>query len=454
MRQIFRSMTGALGSALVLVLLVSGCGGLNMEKHYQKMRGQLVARDYDDASKYIDKVKEDFYSKDNRLLYYMDKGMVLGLGGRYQESNQFLEKAKATADELWTESISANAAAWLTTDNTIPYQGEDFEKVFIHFVAALNCIGLGDYEAARVEARQVTNKLELYNAKYPDASGKNAYKDDAFARWLSGKLAETEGREGYNDAWIDYKKALAIYKSDYAARYATPVPRFLVEDALRALSNLGADFAEELADVKAKFPGVAAPNDKTMGEVILLHLSGEAPYKVDRFWEAPAASKVIRIAYPEFVPKPRRVTQARIVAAGLRSSSELAENITAIAVQNLNDHMTRIKVKAIARAVAKATASATAEVAGSKMKNKEAGAALQVAGALFAVASAVNEQADKRSWITLPGAVNVARISLPPGDHVLEVEFAAADGQVLERGKVNAKVVAGRPTFVSYRTYQ
>src|SRR5512141_2874548 len=160
------------------------------------MRDKLHAHEYDDASKYIDSVKQDFYSEKNRLLYYMDKGMVLSLGKKYKESNQFLEKAKATAEELWTESISANAAAWLTTDNTIPYQGEDFEKVLIHFVAALNYIGLGNYESARVEARQMSEKLELYNSKYDEKDGKNVYKDDAFARWLSGKLAESEGRDG------------------------------------------------------------------------------------------------------------------------------------------------------------------------------------------------------------------------------------------------------------------
>jgi hypothetical protein len=447
------SINRGIGAALVVLVSVSGCG-LNMEKHYQKMRDKLHAHEYDDASKYIDSVKQDFYAKDNRLLYYMDKGMVLSLGKKYQESNQFLEKAKATAEELWTESISANAAAWLTTDNSIPYQGEDFEKVLIHFVAALNYIGLGNYESARVEARQMSEKLELYNSKYDEKDGKSVYKDDAFARWLSGKLAESEGRDGLNDAWIDYKKALTVYKADYVARYATPVPRFLIEDAARVVAGLGADFADDAEKLKAQYPGVTLADTTGMGEVVVLHLSGEAPYKVDKFWTATTGKDVLRIAYPEYVSKPSRISQVRVAAGATRATSELAENTTAIAIQNLNDHMARIKTKAIARAVAKFVASKGAQAVGEKMDNKQAGAALQLAGTLFQVANAVAEEADKRSWITLPGSVNVARMFLPPGDYDLQLEFADRGGGVVERGTTKVKVVAGKPSIVSYRTYQ
>ena len=115
--------------------------------------------------------------------------MVLHLAQSYKASNAVMEQAKNAAEELWTESVGAHAASWVTTDNSLPYQGEDFEKVMLHLVAALNYIGLGDYDNARVEARQITAKLELYNQKYGDA--KNIYSDDAFARWLSGRLGET-----------------------------------------------------------------------------------------------------------------------------------------------------------------------------------------------------------------------------------------------------------------------
>ena len=71
--------------------------------------------------------------------------MALHLAKRYAESNEVLEQAKQAAEDLWTESIGENAAAWFTTDNSMSYQGEDFEKVAIHFVAAMNYIAEGNF---------------------------------------------------------------------------------------------------------------------------------------------------------------------------------------------------------------------------------------------------------------------------------------------------------------------
>jgi len=381
--------------------------------------------------------------------------MVLHLAKKYQESNAMMEQAKTAAEELWTESVGKNAAAWVTTDNSLPYQGEDFEKVLLHFVAALNFMGLNDYSAARVEARQVTAKLELYNASYPE--GKNAYSDDGFARWLSGKLAETEGgRTALNDAWIDYKKAIAVYEKDYAGRYQTAVPRFLVADALRVTQALGADFKEEYDQLKAKFPSVLFKTEaetKEVGQVVLIHMSGEAPYKVDKFWEAYSDKDIVRIAYPEFVPKPSAVTGASISVGGATGQTELGEPITAIAIQNLNDHMGRIKAKAIVRAIAKFVAAKAAQ-AGGKKAGGNAGAALQILGAAAEVANAVAEEADKRSWITLPSAVNVASVWAPVGQTQMQVTFLGAGGRPMGSATLPVEVKAGQTTFVSYRTFE
>jgi predicted transcriptional regulator len=427
------------------------------QDNYQKMRANLVTRNFQAVDEYLEKNKKKVYSKDNRLLFYMDKGTVLHLGKKYAESNAVLEKAKQTAQDLWTESIGKNAASWFTTDNSLPYQGEDFEKVMLHLVAALNYIALGDYGGARVEARQISNKLELYTSKYE--SSDNIYKDDAFGRWLSGKLAETglgDDPNALNDAWIDYKKALAVYETDYAERYQLAPPRFVIADALRALEALGADFQNEYNEVRARFPAVEYDSRAAttgMGEVVFIHMAGEAPFKVDKYWDAMAGSDPFRVAYPEFVPKKNQIAGCRINVAGKAASGELGQPLTKIAIQNLADHMARIKAKAIARAVAKYIAAKATQEAG-KQAGGTAGALLQLGGAIFQAASYVAEEADKRSWITLPGNVNVATAFAEPGQHQLEVDLLAAGGRVLDRVSMPVEVRAGEITFVSYRTFR
>lgn len=442
------------GLALLLAL-TSGCA-LNMQKHYQKFRPSLVNGNFDQADNYIEKAKVNYYGKKNRLLYYMDKSVVLHLGKRYKESNAFLEKAKSAVEELWTESIGEHAAAWITTDNSLSYQGEDFEKVLIHFIAALNHIALGDFSAARVEARQIGAKLELYNSKYENKS-RSAYTDDAFARWLAGKMAATDGTfSGYNDAWIDYRKAIAIYRGEYSERYGTQVPKYLVQDALHALDALGSDFAEEFETLRSEYPAVpftAAADAKEMGQIVFIHSAGEAPYKIDQFWTSHAGKDTIRIAYPKFVAKHARITQARMRVAEQSVSSQLAQDVTSIAIENLRDHMGRIKAKAIARAVAKFIAGKAAQNAGKK-KGGDAGAALQILGAAWNIGNAVAEQADKRSWITLPAQVNIAQMYVPPGPVSIEVDFLDGSGNVVRSDTFDGQVEVGKTLFLSHRTFR
>jgi hypothetical protein len=442
--------------AAVVLSSLAACG-MKPEDNYQKMRANLVARNFDAVDAYLDKIKTKTYSEKNRLLFYMDKGMVQHLAKKYKDSNKHLEQAKQTAQDLWTESVGANAASWIGNDNALPYQGEDFEKVLIHFIAALNYIGLGDYSGARVEARQISGKLELYTSKYEQRD--NIYKDDAFARWLSGKLAESGAKEdtqALNDAWIDFKKSVDVYLTDYAERYKITVPPFVLADALRAAEGLGRDFESEYNELRAKFPTVpfkTRAETKDQGEVVFIHLWGEAPYKIDEYWDASANNDPIRVAFPRFVAKSNVIIGSRISVAGASDDAELGEPVTAIAIQNLDDHSARIKAKAIARAVAKYIASKAAQKAGENAGGT-GGALMQLAGAAFQVASYASEEADKRSWITLPAGVSVASAFAAPGEQQLEVELLAAGGRVVERTTLPVTVKPGEVTFVSYRSFK
>ncbi|MFC1611381.1 COG3014 family protein [Myxococcota bacterium] len=444
------------GGVVLLSLCVAACG-MKPQDNYQKMRANLVARNFDAVDQYLEKAKKKVYSEDNRLLFYMDKATVLHLGKKYKESNKLLEQAKQTAQDLWTESVGKNAAAWFTTDNSLPYQGEDFEKVLIHFVSALNYIGMKEYSGARVEARQITNKLEVFTSKYEQRD--NIYKDDAFARWLSGKLAETALRQdpnAFNDAWIDYKKAITVYETDYAQRYQVAVPKFVVADALRALEALGADFQPEFNDVRSKFPAVeyaSLEETKGLGEVVFIHQAGEAPYKIDEFWDVSANNDPIRVAFPRFVAKKNQIIGCRVTVAGKSAIGEVGEPLTAIAIQNLDDHMARIKAKAVARAIAKYIAAKAAQEAGKRTEGT-GGALLQLGGAIFQAANYIAEEADKRSWITLPANVNVARVFADAGQQQLEVDLLGAGGRVVDRVSLPIEVKENEITFVSYRSFR
>lgn len=458
---IWRRLGVCYGLGLWLVAANTGCG-LNMQAYYQGMRPQLVHRDFAKADTYVQKHKDSFYKKDNALLYAMDRGMVLHLQGQYQKSNVCFEQAKDIAQALWTESIGKNAEAWLTTDNALPYQGEDFEKVMIHLFEMFNYFELGQIDEAGVEARQMSQRLAMYANKLN--SDKQTYRDDGFARWMSAILWENapERVGALSEAWIDYRQALHLYETVYPKYYRNPMPRLLVQDALRVLQQLGADFSDERQALQKRYPGVRVlPAEQTVNKarIILLHENGEAPFKTDAFWTVPVGFNVLRIAYPVFISKNNRIVAARIHMhqpenenPGFWLQTTVAENIEAIAIQNLSDHMSRIEGRATARAVAKFTAGAATEIAGA-VQGGGAGALMEAVGWAWNTGNAITEEADKRSWLLLPKNIGIAEAFVEEGLWLLDIDFIDLDGRVIEKAQVRRQFIAGQTNFLSMRTF-
>ncbi|MBI3611120.1 MAG: hypothetical protein HY204_10535 [Nitrospirae bacterium] len=448
-------------SVLVLVALpiLSGCGPA--VQHYVQVDAMQSRQQFAEADAVIVKHKAD-YGERNAVLYDFDRGMMLHLAGRYAESNQVLAQAENRIDELYTKSVSAEAGAMLTNDNTLPYEGEDFEKVMINVIAALNYVYWGQWDEALVEARKVDHKLNLFNDKYEK---KNVYKQDALAQYLSGILYEAKGE--LNDAFISYRKAYEAY-GDYRKNYATPMPPMLPADLLRVTEAL--HFSEEHQDYLKQFPDTRWMTEKELkgqSELVFVSYTGRSPVKEDFFIDAPIpdgkrGTYLLRVALPKFVPLPNRVKTAEVhlipgdgggtgSGGAVSQRSFLAEDVTAIAKKNLEDRIGRITAKAIARATAKYLASRALrkEVAKKTDDNPLAGFLADVGTNIYSIAS---EQSDKRSWRTLPGEIQLARLVAPPGTYTVSVEYYEPSGGFIERKTFPPVTLkAGGKRFLGYR---
>jgi uncharacterized protein len=435
--------------AVSVLAVLSGCGP--SVQQYVQVDNLLSKHRYAEADAVIVKYKSEYGAR-NAVLYYLDRGMTLHLAGQYEESNRYLTLAEDRIDALYTKSVSAEGGAMLTNDNTLPYEGEDFEKVMINVIAALNYVYLGQRDEALVEARKVDHKLDLFNDRYEK---KNVYKRDALAQYLSGILYEAKGE--VNDAFISYRKAYEAY-GDYRKSYATPMPPALPADLLRTTAALG--FTEEHQDYLNAFPDTRWTTERelqTQGELIFISYTGRAPVKEDFFIDAPIpegrrGTYILRVALPRFIPLPDRVGTAEVhlipgdgggaVSGGAISQRvSTAEDITAIARKNLEDRIGRITAKAIARAVVKYQMTREVEKKGGP-----------VAGLLANVAAVVTEQSDKRSWRTLPDEIQMARLAAPPGIYTVAVEYYDAAGGLIERKTFPAVTLkAGEKRFIGYR---
>ena len=441
--------------ALTLIgLLAFSCAA--PVKHYVKVNQSLIQQDYASALTELQKNK-GAYKEKNAALYYLEEGLLHHFASNHQQSTQSLAKAEGIMEELYTKSISKQAASFLINDNTIPYRGEDFENALVNLFMALNYAEAGQWEDALVEARKVDNKLNVINSRYDDDK-KNVYKEDAFIRFLMGVLYEADGE--VNDAFISYRKAEEIYSRDYANNYGVSAPNLLIENLLSTGKELG--FTEEVAEIQISYPEVKymdLAQKKDMAEVYCIHYNGMGPEKVEKQWIIPMPDGYLaKIAYPEFQRKNYQIHHGdmflRNVATGqaYQFDTVMMEDISSIAITNLKNRLARIKVKAIARATTKYLATKSASKAAQDQGGAMLGLLVQVAGNIAAAAS---ENADLRHWKMLPAEIRIGRAIITPGEYEAGIRYLnASQIEISKQQLQNITVQAGEKKFLSNHTVQ
>jgi hypothetical protein len=281
--------------------------------------------------------------------------------------------------------------------------------------------------------------LAVYNDKYEQ---KNVYREDAFARYLSGILHEADG--AWDEAFIDYRRAVEVYRATGSA-----LPEMLLADLVRA-----AAVVDRIGDVEAFLPGdridalIRSIGPPDQGNVVLITFAGNAPRKVQDMVVIPTPHGPIGIAFPQMVVTPPRCSSGRLNLYARDRFFEmdlvLVEDINRIAVKNLDDRKGRVLAKAIARTMAKQVA--IHGIARSRDNRDEQRA---IAAILNLVNILLVERADTRSWRTLPGQIYMARLHVPAGDY--QVELDTCGGNVADLGPLSVEPGSTRYLFRDLR---
>jgi hypothetical protein len=135
----------------------------------------------------------------------------------------------------------------------------------------------------------------------------------------------------------------------------------------------------------------------------------------------------LRVALPALqdAPVPAHRTVVRVSSA--ENLEDKGVEVTAVRVEDLDaqarlayaEKQPTVVMRAIARALAKYLATETAS-------NQDQGL-----GALVNLLGVVTETADTRSWTTLPGSIDLARLDLEPGKYRIDVEVLDPQGALL-----------------------
>ena len=112
----------------------------------------------------------------------------------------------------------------------------------------------------------------------------------------------------------------------------------------------------------------------------------------------------------------------------LNARTEAVHSVTALADKTLSEHLPGITAKALARAATKFTLAEGATRGAQQAAGKDAGPWVGLAVGLLTKGLAVaSEEADKRSWQTLPDEIHLARLWIPPGHYQARIRGSGQD---------------------------
>ena len=436
--------------AALAIVLLAGCGP--SVNRYLLIDASLRAHDPKGADAIVQQAEKE-YGGGSRVLYGMDRGMTLQLVGDYQQSNAVLELAEEELDRLYTRKIRTQALAFMTNDTELPYEGDPYEQVLINVLKAVNYAVLGQWQDGLVEARRIDHRLNVLSDRTQE---KNAYRDDGFARYLSGILYESTG--DVNNAFIAYRKAYEIFDATRAWSH-TSVPSQLREDLLRTSEAM--HFTQELAEYRRLFPDTKWETNQSLqqlAQVVVISYNGRAPRKEDQFLDLPISlnalqlvllnrgimrqsrrsnqamdtvlyglnGRVVRVALPRLIPQKTQVSVdmvSLIPDNGTRVTvnTELVHNVTAMAEKALSERMAGITAKALARAATKFAFAEGATRGAQHAAGRDAAPWVGLLVGLLTKGLAVaSEEADTRSWQTLPDEIHLARVWISPGRYQVQ----------------------------------
>ena len=465
-----------------MALLLGACGPAT--NRYALIDERLRAGDVVRADAIVEEAQEEYGSK-NQVLYRMDRGMTLHLAGRFEESTAVLEKAEQDLEQLYTRRLTTQAKAFLYNDTELPFEGAAYEQVMLNVIKALNYAVAGDLQEALVEARRVDHRLNVLADQSADKP--DAYRDDGLARYLSGILFEAAGE--LNDAFIAYRKAHDAYLAALSWS-RTPVPPMLPADLLRITDALHLiDEHAQYRQAFAEVPWQRTEDLRQLAQVVVVSYNGRAPRKEDQFLDLPISlnalrlvlltksavgpnstarearaaesvlyglsGRVVRVALPRLIQQKTAVAYEEVTLAGdgatYDARSELIQDLSALASKHFSDQFNGLAVKAIARAAIKFAAAEGLALGARVAAGRDAGLLIGfLVGALAKTLAISSEEADKRSWRTLPDEIQIARLWAPPGAYELRIRPVGRSGGMVGRETVHPVTLrSGETTFIT-----
>src|SRR5688500_15105359 len=254
---------------LILFLLIATSCATYYQQHYD-FNSEFEKGDLEKALSTLQQ-KENLAHGKSQFIYFANNGLLLSILGKYEESNEYFEKAFLFGEDYHINYVN-EAVSYLYNPNIVMYRGEDHEHLMLLYFKALNFLKMNKPEDALVECRRLNIRLNQLSDKY---SSENKYQRDAFVHTLMGIIYQSA--KDYNNAFIAYRNAVEIYEKDYQTMFGFGVPEQLKKDLLNTAWWIG--FIEEFNTFKSQFRMEDYKPVRPDAELVFFWHNGLSPIK-------------------------------------------------------------------------------------------------------------------------------------------------------------------------------
>lgn len=414
---------------LVLLLLgaflqLGGCAAYrNYDQEMQQTIDEMSKGELNEAL-YLLKLHNPWEDKD--LLYYLERGAILSAGTNLPKS----QEAWRTADRMIFQREEADPSGamklltrfgnemgtLLVNDKLLRYDGYDYEKVMLTTEMALNQLADNDFDGARADIKK-THERETLIARQRERQ----YEEAEEQAKSQGIKLHYKDLEGYPVAVLDAPQVVEL-KNGYQSAFSHYLAGFTYE-ALgeRGLAAPGYRQAIELR------PGVPflekalrnldkSPPADDESEILVVVQSGFAPARSSVQVPIPVRLNenltiVAPISFPVMVPDTLTPAVTYILVDGKQQPLTVINSVTDMAIRTLRDDMPAI----ISRAMFRANMAAISQAQENERHPEKA--------SLVVTEKDPFEEADTRTWRTLPDKTLVARLRLKKGLHRLRFPY-------------------------------
>ncbi len=441
---------------LVFAIIFSGCASLKpvnmraIKSGLNRAKNSLVSLER--AVFLEQKGLGKIINSDADPILLLELGIAYSYQGKFEESNRILEeafnyyqreedRAKISLSRIFLEATESSL-----TEGLGDYQLNDYEKVLLHSIKALNFLMLGDSIGARVEIErayivqknilkksedELIELKEKYDNKLHSLFGrvesKSRISETKFKEMFSTdkllnrtSLTQSEKqlvqsvRSSYENAFTEVLSSLTFQLNGEYGNALPPLKR-----AVKITDN---QFVKKAKEIREKDAGVLASKNN----FYLFVFKEFAPEKRSRSltFGNPFTGAINHVSIARLVPQVSQRINIRLSSVNKRRvvSPGSLTNINALALKQYQSELPYLAAKAMIRLAV--------QVVKDYYLRKELGQGGAILATIFNLAA---QKADLRTWTLLPGKILYLSEKYGPGKMKLSIEF---EGKKISEGNI------------------